>query len=133
MLTPRQKELLDLAEAAASHAYAPESGFRVGAALRAAGGDYTGCNIENASLSLSICAERVAVFKALSQGERDFQEMAVINDDGGDAAPCGACRQVLAEFAPGLMVTFKRDGELVTKSIEELLPERFRGKAGTGG
>lgn len=127
-LTSQQKELLQNAEAAAKQAYVPASGFSVGAALRTAGGTYTGCNVENASLSLSMCAERVAVFKAVAAGEREFRELAVVNPGGEDAVPCGACRQVLGEFAPELMVTYRHDGKFVNRPLNELLPDPFRRK-----
>lgn len=133
ILTTQQKELLKKAEDAAKNAYVPASGFRVGAALECGGGTYTGCNIENSSLGLSICAERVAVFKAVSAGERVFTAMAVTNEAGGDAPPCGACRQVLAEFAPGLPVTYRHNGELVTRALDDLLPDGFDWKGDSGG
>lgn len=117
---------------AARQAYVPASGFRVGAALETAGGIYTGCNVENASLGLSMCAERVAVFKAVCAGEREFREMAVVNPDGEDAVPCGACRQVLAEFAAELMVIYRHDGKFVKGSLSKLLPEPFSSKKPLG-
>ncbi|MHB1389851.1 MAG: cytidine deaminase [Thermoleophilia bacterium] len=132
-LTPSQKELLAAAIAAADNAWAPASGFRVGAALRGKGGIHTGCNVENASLGLTICAERVAVFKAVSEGERQFSQMVVVAADGADAEPCGACRQVLAELAPGLQVTYRHQGRFVTTAVADLLPSPFGGDAGTEG
>lgn len=127
-LTQQQEKLIKAAEAAARQAYVPASGFCVGAALETAGGIYTGCNVENASLSLSMCAERVAVFRAICAGEREFRELAVINLGGEDAVPCGACRQVLAEFAPELMVTYRYNGKFVKRSLNELFPSPFSRK-----
>ena len=98
------KELCEMARNARSRAYAPYSGYTVGAALLCASGRvYTGCNIENAAFSPSVCAERVAVFKAVSEGEKDFLKIAVCGGKNGEAPadsfpPCGVCRQVLAEF-----------------------------------
>ncbi len=96
-------ELIDRALAARERAYAPYSGFAVGAALLASSGKiYEGCNIENTSHSLAICAERVALFWAVAAGEREFSRIAIVSEGG--AMPCGACRQVLAEFAERLEV-----------------------------
>jgi cytidine deaminase len=122
--------LLDAARAAATRAYAGYSDFRVGAAVRAGGKLYTGCNIENASYGLAICAERVAIFAAIADGARAIEELAVACVDvapGADPSglmPCGACRQVMAEFAgPGLSVHVDRAG---TFTLEQLLPSAFR-------
>jgi cytidine deaminase len=91
--------LVQAARAAREHAHAPYSRFRVGAAVRAKSGSvFTGCNIENASYGLTVCAERVALFKALSEGERGFDAVAVVTDSDTLTPPCGACRQVLWEF-----------------------------------
>lgn len=91
--------LLSAARAARENAVAPFSKFRVGAALRAKSGKvYTGCNVENASYGLTICAERVAIFKALSEGERGFDAIAVVTDAEKLTPPCGACRQIIWEF-----------------------------------
>lgn len=130
-LTTQQQALIRDAETAAGNAYVPASGFRVGAAVQTAGGVYTGCNVENASLSLSMCAERVAVFKAVCAGEREFHALAVVNLGGKDAVPCGACRQVLAEFAPELMVTYRYDGRFVTRPLGELFPDPFTRRKST--
>ncbi|TMQ48363.1 MAG: cytidine deaminase [Candidatus Eisenbacteria bacterium] len=115
------------AEKARAQAYAPYSKFKVGAALLTRGGRIVhGCNVENASFGLSICAERNAVWKAVSEGERDFVAVAVTAGRAGGASPCGACRQVLHEFAPGLVV-YWRDGEgrIVERTIGDLLREPF--------
>ena len=97
-LTKEDKQsLIELANEARRRAYAPYSKYRVGAALRTKSGRvYTGVNVENAAYPVSICAERTAVFKAVSEGEREFEVMAVVTDNGG--SPCGSCRQVMAEF-----------------------------------
>ena len=95
--TRASKSLIELANEARRRAYAPYSNYKVGAALRTKSGRiFTGVNIENAAYPTSICAERTAVFKAVSEGERDFEIIAVVTDNGG--SPCGSCRQVLAEF-----------------------------------
>lgn len=134
-LTKERMQLLDDAGKAARKAHAPYSGFRVGAALLAAGGGvYSGCNVESSSYSLSICAERVALYKAVNEGERNFTEMVITTlAEEKDAAPCGACRQVLHEFAPGLLVTFRLGGQYITREIKELLPDAFGGKGERGG
>jgi cytidine deaminase len=92
--------LVDAARRARDHAVANFSGFKVGAALETANGAvFTGCNVENATYGLTICAERVAMFKALSEGHRAFTRVAVVADTGAPTPPCGACRQILWEFA----------------------------------
>lgn len=127
-------DLIKSAVTAAAAAYAPASGFKVGAALLGASGQiFTGCNIENASLGLSICAERVALFKAVSEGAGPFTRMAVMTGDGRDAPPCGACRQVLLELAPGLIITYRSGGELVSVPIENLLSDPFTGTGDESG
>src|SRR4030065_2314430 len=96
-----QQQLLDQARRARETAYAPYSNFKVGAAVLTATGDiFSGCNIENASLGATICAERVAIFTAVAAGCRDLTALAVIADTPNPVAPCGLCRQVLAEFSP---------------------------------
>jgi len=127
------RELVKRALAARSGAYAPYSGFAVGAALLAADGTvYTGANIENASYGLSMCAERVALFKAVSEGRREFSVLAVACGDD-HCRPCGACRQVLAEFAPDLRVLMAdARGDFRETSLAELLPEAFSLARGAG-
>jgi len=117
--------LIDAARQARQRAYAPYSGFSVGAALRVRSGRvFTGCNVENASYGLTICAERVAVVKAASEGERDFEAIAVVSQGG--VMPCGACRQVLAEFNPNLRVIMvDLEGHKREFCLSELLPEAF--------
>ena len=124
--------LLAAAEAAMERAYAPYSGYRVGAALLCADGTvYTGCNIENAAFTPTVCAERVALFKAVSDGRRGFEAIAVVSGKEGRAdggfPPCGVCRQALAEFCgPELKVYMRRaDGSAGGTTLGELLPEAF--------
>ncbi len=119
--------LLEHATAAMQRAIAPYSSFRVGAALQTAEGKiYTGHNIESSSYSLTICAERVALFKALSEGERTFEAMAIVASSGEFCPPCGACRQVLMDFAPRLVIYLSNQhGEIKTFRLAELLPEAF--------
>ncbi len=123
---PNNNELVEAAKKARLTAYAPYSKYLVGAALRTkAGKVYLGANVENAAYPTSICAERVAVFKAVTEGERDFDAIAVVTRDGG--APCGSCRQVLAEFALDAKVLIANEaGEVVKETtVSDLLPEAF--------
>lgn len=117
--------LVALAARARKAAYVPYSHFAVGAALRAKDGAiYTGCNVENASYSLTICAERNAVAHAVAEGARRFDAVAVVTENG--VTPCGACRQVLAEFGPGMTVVVSDvAGNHTVYSIEDLLPVAF--------
>ena len=118
-------ELIDLARKARKRAYAPYSHYRVGAALLGKSGTvYTGCNVENASYSHTVCAERTAVLKAVSEGETEFEAIAVVTRNGG--SPCGACRQVLSEFSPELIIFIAdTDGEYRTTTLKQLLPDSF--------
>jgi cytidine deaminase len=126
------KSLINTAAEARANSYSPYSGFRVGAALLAQSGKvYTGCNIENVAYSPTICAERVALGSAIAAGEKPgaFTTIAVVGDDAQPSTPCGVCRQVLAELAPGALVIMqaapeKGDGRLVMR-VEELLPHGF--------
>jgi len=119
------RDVIAAATQARERAYAPYSRFAVGAAvLTAQGHVITGCNIENASLGLTVCAERVAIWKAVSQGETEFQALAVVTDVG--ATPCGACRQVMAEFAGDLDVLVANlTGDVWVLSQGDLLPHSF--------
>lgn len=121
------QDLIAAAAAARDKAYAPYSRFQVGAALLTAGGRvYTGCNIENASYGLTVCAERVALFQAVAAGEREFTALAVAGGDLEACFPCGACRQVLAEFAPDLeVITGRPGGPIHRRHLKELLPDTF--------
>jgi cytidine deaminase len=123
------KSLIDLANEARRRAYAPYSKYQVGAALRTKTGRvYTGVNVENAAYPAGICAERTAVFKAVSEGEREFEVIAVVTDNGG--TPCGSCRQVLAEFGLDTIVLIAngKGGLLKETTVKELLPEAFTGR-----
>ena len=119
--------LMAEADQALARAHAPYSDFPVGAALLTVSGRIIhGCNVENASFGLSMCAERNAVFKAVSEGETDFVAVAVTAKRGKPASPCGACRQVLHEFAPDLLV-YWRDarGRIVKRRLSQMLPYAF--------
>lgn len=122
-----KEELCRAAWAMLDRAYAPYSHFRVGAALECRDGTvFTGCNIENAAYSPSICAERVAVSKAVSEGHRDFARIAIAADTDRFTSPCGVCRQVLWEFAPDLEVLlYNRRGEIQELTLRQLLPYSF--------
>ena len=120
------KELMKIARKACQNAYAPYSHFAVGAALLAESGKvYTGCNIENASYGLTCCAERNAIFAAVGAGERRFKILAVAADSPEPVAPCGACRQVIAEFGIPLVVMGNLKEATKTMTAEELLPYGF--------
>ena len=122
-----KEELCRAAWAMLDQAYAPYSHFRVGAALECRDGTvFTGCNIENAAYSPSICAERVAVSKAVSEGHRDFARIAIAADTDRFTSPCGGCRQVLWEFAPDLEVLlYNRRGKIQELTLRQLLPYSF--------
>jgi cytidine deaminase len=126
-LTQHDKQsLIDLAKDARQRAYAPYSNYPVGAALRTRTGKlYTGVNVENAAYPQTMCAERVAIFKAVSDGEKEFEVISVVTNNGG--SPCGGCRQVMAEFGLETVVLLADgDGHLVKETtVRELLPEAF--------
>ena len=120
-----EKELCALAVKAMDNAYAPYSGYRVGAALLTESGKvYTGCNIENSAFSPTVCAERTAIFKAVSEGASNFTTIAIAAD-GTAPWPCGACRQVLNEFAPDIRVLVTWDGQVDEAPLKKLLPYGF--------
>ncbi len=121
-----RKKLLEMAKKARENAYAPYSNFKVGAAIITEDGKvFTGANVENASYGLSICAERVALFKAVSEGYRKFKAIAVVADTDGPVSPCGACRQVLSEFGDMDVIMANVKGDMKVMKLSELLPESF--------
>ena len=126
-MTKEEKQaLIDLANEARRRAYVPYSHYPVGAALRTKSGRlFTGVNIENAAYPQTMCAERVAIFKAVSEGESEFEVIAVVTNNGG--SPCGGCRQVMAEFGLDTIVLMANgEGKLVKEmTVNELLPEAF--------
>ena len=133
MPSTQQQAVIDAAIAVRQRAYAPYSKFLVGAALLAAEGHiFSGCNVENASYGLTICAERAAVFAAVAAGRRNFALLAIATS--GAAAPCGACRQVLSEFAPELPIVLidvdrlevDLPGAMVKVHLQDLLPGAFK-------
>ena len=120
------QNLIDRAIVAREKTYSPYSHFGVGAALLCEDGTiYEGCNIENASYGLTNCAERTAIFKAVSEGQTKFKALAVVADTEGPCAPCGACRQVMAEFKIPLIIMGNLMGNIKIVTIEELLPFSF--------
>lgn len=120
-------ELIEAARKARENAYAPFSHFQVGAALRTRSGRiFSGCNVENASYGLTVCAERVAVFKAISEGEREFEAISVVTDAETLTPPCGACRQILWEFCGNADVVLANlSGQMKVHRMRDLLPEPF--------
>ena len=123
-----REALLRRAEQARTRAYAPYSDFHVGAALLTEGGSvYVGCNVENASYGLTVCAERSAIFAAVADGETRFEMIAVVTEGVEPVAPCGACRQVLAEFAPALRLVSQAGDRVEEWTLDALLPAPFRG------
>ena len=129
LIDEERRALLELANEARRRAYAPYSNYQVGAALRTSSGRiYTGCNVENAAYPTSMCAERVAVYKAVSEGDRKFEVIAVVTPNGG--SPCGGCRQVLAEFGLDTVVLIgDSQGRLIQETtVADLLPGAFTPK-----
>jgi len=127
-----QKELMDkvlLQEAkyAREYAYAPYSGFQVGAALRTKSGKiYRGCNIENAAFSATNCAERTAIFKAISEGDTEIDAIAIVSSAEDVTYPCGVCRQVMSELMPDATIYFEdAKGNTVVSSVKEVMPYMF--------
>lgn len=120
-------ELLEAAEKAMENAYAPYSGFKVGAALLCSGGRvFTGCNVENSSYGASNCAERTAVFKAVSEGYKDLEAIAIVSSGEDETFPCGICRQVLGEFSPDIRIILrKKDGSPSVYKFSDIMPHHF--------
>ncbi len=124
--------LREAAEAVKLRAHAPYSRFRVGAALETEGGTIvTGCNVENASYGLTICAERSALVAAVAAGHTRFRRMALVSDAADPVAPCGACRQVLNEFAPALEIESWAGDRVMRWRLDELLPAAFHRESGS--
>jgi cytidine deaminase len=123
----QDNSLREAALRALENAYAPYSNFRVGAALRTRTGEVvTGCNVENSVNGLAMCAETLAVASAVSQGLTEFDEIAIATEDSDPTPPCGACRQVLNEFAPDITISsYTREGREATWTLRELLPHAF--------
>lgn len=122
------QEMLDIAKKASENAYAPFSKFIVGACVLTTGGKYySGCNVENSSYGLTICAERCAIFKAISDGEKEIQAVAIYSPNVEECYPCGACRQVIFEFATeNLLVITEKGGAPKVDGIKDLLPYGFK-------
>lgn len=122
-------DLINQAREARENAYAPYSNFKVGAALLCKSGKiYTGCNIENASFGATNCAERTAIYKAISEGEREFDKIAIVSSSNDYTFPCGICRQVLAEFIPdGEVILANKDDDIKVYTVKELTPFIFTG------
>ena len=121
------EKLIEMAEEAMKNAYAPYSSFSVGAAVLADDGSvYTGCNIENSSYGATICAERTAIVKAVSEGKRKFEKIAIVSSSGDLTYPCGMCRQVMAEFMiDGIVVLKDKNGNITEEKVKELIPKSF--------
>lgn len=121
------EKLLDAAKKAGENAYAPYSGFKVGAALLTEDNSiFAGCNVENASYGLTMCAERTAVFNAVSAGKRNFAELLIYTQTDIPFYPCGACRQVLSEFNPNLMIKIVWNNGEEAIPLSQLLPKQFK-------
>lgn len=123
-----ERELIEISEYAQKYSYSPYSKFRVGAALLCSDGTvFTGCNIENSTFGATNCAERTAVFKAISEGHSDFEAIAITSSGGELTYPCGICRQVLSEFAPEIKIILSdADKKISTFTLNELLPYSFK-------
>ena len=121
------EKLIEAAVKVRENAHAPYSNFKVGAAVETKSGKiFTGCNVENASYGLTVCAERIAIFKAISEGETEFTRIAVVADTPELTPPCGACRQIIWEFCGDVPVIFSNlDGATETVRMKELLPRAF--------
>jgi cytidine deaminase len=129
-ITKKEEELIELARRALQHAHAPYSDFKVGAALLTEDNQtFVGCNVENTSFGLTVCAERNAVYAAVVHGNTRFRKLVVVVDDEHPSLPCGACRQVLFEFSPNLEVLAVGNTDQMTRTtLAALLPEAFHYK-----
>ena len=122
-----KQKLMQIAKDAAKNAYAPYSKFKLGAALLTKSGKvFTGVNVENSSYGLTNCAERTAIFKAVSEGERQFDKLAIYVNSDKLFTPCGACRQVISEFSQTIEIIVFSDQEVLETTISELLPMSFK-------
>jgi cytidine deaminase len=125
----KKEQLMSEAKSVMEYSYSPYSHFRVGAAIRAEDGTiFSGTNIENASYSLTVCAERVAIFNALSKGHRSFTNLAIATSSGLPTPPCGPCRQVLYEFNPEIRIHLEGGGKKKEFRLKDLLPHAFGSK-----
>ena len=126
--SPTEKELIEQAKEARNNAYAPYSNFKVGASvLTSSGKIFKGANVENASYGLTVCAERVAVFKAVSSGEKKIKKVAVVTNSKEPSVPCGACLQVLSEFGKEVEIIWVNlKGKIKKYQLRELLPKHFK-------
>lgn len=122
-----ETKLIEKAIEAMRKAYAPYSNFKVGAALLTKSGRvFTGCNVENGSFGLSICAERVAIFSAVAAGETEFEKIVVVANTNSPVSPCGACRQVMSEFGDFEVILTNLKGDVMRTRVSELLPYAFK-------
>ena len=125
----KEKKMIDMAREVLNNAYVPYSNYRVGAVVESSSGRlYTGCNIENMSFGLTVCAERVAIFKAISEGEKGFTRIVIVSDDSAIPIPCGACLQVMSEFSDDNLeiIVSSKDGRLERYKLTDLLPNPFK-------
>lgn len=123
----KNEDLIKMAIESLNKAYAPYSGFKVGAVVVTSSGKiFTGCNIENSSYGLTICAERVAIFSAIAAGERQIEKLVVVADTPEPVSPCGACRQVMSEFGDFEVILANLVGKYNTTRVSELLPYAFK-------
>lgn len=121
-------KLVQMAYEAMEFAYAPYSNFKVGAALLTKSGKvFTGCNVESASYGATNCAERTAIYKAISEGERDYKAIAIVSSSKDYTYPCGICRQVIAEFGKDIEIIVARNEDYTIYSVDDLLPKSFTG------
>jgi len=129
VISLNNEELIRIAKESMNKAYAPYSEFRVGAVVVTKNGKiFTGCNIENSSYGLTICAERVAIFSAIAAGETQIEKLVVVADTIEPVSPCGACRQVMSEFGDFEVILANLQGKVTTTKVSDLLPHAFRMK-----